>query len=134
MSTIDIRAALEAALDTITPLLATARENQSFAPPSQSTAYQQVNILFAEPENLEFGRHHREQGYMQVKLMYPLQLGTNAAAARAELIRTVFYRGASFVKNAAVVIIEKTPEISGGSVEDGKWAVLVKIRFFANVN
>lgn len=112
---------------------ATSFENRAFKPPALSTPYQQVNILFAAPDNTEYGSRHRELGYMQVKLMYPQAVGTSVVAARAELIRTTFYRGASFTNSGVTVVIEKTPEVSPGSVDGDRWAVPVKVRFFANL-
>ena len=70
---------------------------------------------------------------MQIKLMYPLQVGSVTAITRAELIRSTFYRGASFTASGVTVIIERTPEIGAGSVEGDRWAIPVKIRFFANI-
>lgn len=133
MSVVAIRAALETALNGMNPTIATAWENVAFTP-TPGTPYQQVNVLFAEPENNEYGSRHREIGYMQVKLMYPLQNGTATAAARAELIRTTFYRGATFTSGGVTVVIEKTPEVSPGSVEGDRYTIPVKVRFFANVN
>lgn len=131
MNTVSIRAALENALAAITPALATAWENQSFTPPAASTPYQIANVLFAEPDNDTFGSEHREIGYMQVRLMYPMQAGSGAAMTRAELIRTTFYRGATFTFGGVSVIIQRTPEILPGIVEDGRYQVLVRVRFFA---
>ena len=130
MSAVKIKAALETALNGMTAL-STAWENAPFIPVA-GTAYQQVNILLAEPENVEYGRTHRELGYMQIKLMYPLQVGSVTAITRAELIRSTFYRGASFTSSGVTVIIERTPEIGAGSVEGDRWAINVKIRFYAN--
>ena len=130
MSVVAIRAALETALNGMTAL-ATAYENAPYMPVA-GTPYQQVHILFADPDNLEYGSRHRELGYMQVKLMYPLQVGTATVAARAELIRTTFYRGASFTSSGVTVIVEKTPEVGSGQVEGDRWAVPVRVRFFAN--
>lgn len=132
MSAVKIRAALEVALNAMSPALSTAWENAAFVP-VPGTPYQQVNVLFASPDNIEFGRTHRESGFMQVKLMYPLQVGTSAAAARAELIRSTFYRGASFTSSGVTVVVERTPEISPGSVDGDRYAIPVKVRFFANI-
>jgi len=132
MSTVNIRAALETALNNITPSIAQAWENAAFTPVA-GTPYQQVNILFAEPDNVEYGRTYRELGYLQIKLMYPLKNGSLTAITRAELIRSTFYRGASFTSSGVTVVIDKTPEISAGSVEGDRWAIPVKIRFFANI-
>ena len=131
MSAVKIKSALEVALNAMTAL-STNWENTAFIPVA-GTAYQQVNILLAEPENIEYGRTHRELGYMQIKLMYPLQVGSVTAITRAELIRSTFYRGASFTASGVTVIIERTPEIGAGSVEGDRWAIPVKIRFFANI-
>lgn len=133
MSAVKVKAALETALNAMSPALATAWEGVQFQPVS-GTPYQQVNVLFAPPENVEYGRRYREVGYMQAKLMYPLGAGLSAAMARAELIRATFYRGASFTSGGVTVIIEKTPEISPGSADGDRWAIPVKIRFFANVD
>ncbi len=131
MSAVKIKSALETALNGMTAL-STSWENAAFTPVA-GTAYQQVNILFAEPDNVEYGRTHRELGYMQIKLMYPLQVGSVTAITRAELIRSTFYRGASFTSSGVTVIIERTPEIGAGSVEGDRWSIPVKIRFFANI-
>ncbi|MDD5385349.1 MAG: phage tail terminator-like protein [Gallionella sp.] len=134
MSVVNIRAALETALNAMTPALATAWENSAFSPPGQTTPFQQVAILFAQPENLEFGSSYRQAGYMQITLQYPLQTGPSAAATRAELIKSVFPRGASFVKSGTTVVIEKTPEVSPGYVDGDRYSVPVKVRFFSNIN
>lgn len=132
MSVVSIRASLETALNSMSPALSTAWENASFTPVN-GTAYQQVHLLLAEPENVEYGSRHREIGYMQVKLMYPLKDGTATAAARAELLRTTFARGNTFTSGAVTVMIMRTPEIQTGKVEDDRYAVNVIIRFFANI-
>lgn len=128
-----IRNALYTALDAITPALETAWENVDFVP--SSNPYQRVNVLFADPNNLGYGSGpYREIGYMQVKLMYPQSEGALKAGARAELIRDTFYRGSSFTSDGVTTVIEKTPSISGGHIEDDRWAVIVKIPFFANIS
>lgn len=133
MSTVHIRAALEVALNAMSPPIATAYENSPFKPVA-GTPYQQVNILLAPPDNETFGTRHIERGFMQVKLMYPLQVGTAVVAARAEAIRTAFKRGNSFTSGGLTVRVEKTPEVSPGSVDGDRWSVPVKVRFFCNVN
>ena len=132
MSSVLIRAALETALAAMTPSLATAYENAPFTVPSG--AYQRCAVLFAEPAVTEMsGTHHREQGYMQVTLCYPLGAGAGAAQARAELIRSTFYRGRTFTSGSVSVIIERHPEIIPGRADDDRFIVPVKIRFFANI-
>lgn len=132
MSIISVRIALETALSGMSPALSTAFENTKFTPVA-GTPYQLVHLLLASPDNSEFGSRHREQGYMQVKLMYPLQAGTAEVAARAELIRSTFKRGNTFSNGGVTVVIDKTPEIVPGTVEGDRYAVAVKVRFFANI-
>ena len=129
MSTVSIRAALESALNAISPALATAFENANFKPPAESVPYQIVHVLFARPDNQEIGRAHQELGYLQVKLMYPIRTGSLAAMSRAELLRTTFYRGSTVTSGGVVVNIIETPEITPSGVEDNRYGVIVKIRF-----
>lgn len=132
MSVVSIRAALETALNGMSPSLSTAWENVAFSPVA-GTPYQIVNVLFAEPENVEYGSRHREVGYMQVKLMYPLQAGTATAAARAQLLRTTFTRGNTFSSGGVTVMTHRTPEIQPGTTEGDRYAINVIIRFYANI-
>jgi hypothetical protein len=129
MSTVSIRAALEARLNGITPALATAFENAPFKPPAQTVPYQICHVLFARPDNAEIGRSHQELGYMQVRLMYPMNTGSSAAMTRAELIRTNFERASTVSSGGVTVNITETPEIETTGIEDNRYTVLVKIRF-----
>lgn len=128
---VNVRAALEIALNAMTPAIATAFENSAFTPPSSSTPYQKAFVLFADPDNSEFSQSHTEQGIFQITLQYPLQSGTKDAATRAELIRTTFARGASFTNGGIVTKIQRTPTIGQGSVDGDRWSVPVKCRFSA---
>jgi hypothetical protein len=132
MSALLVRAALEVALAAMTPSLATAWENTPYTPVA-GTPYQQVTLLLAEPDNSQIGPSYTEQGYLQVSLAYPLNDGPAAAATRAELIRSTFYRGASFAASGVTVNIERTPEISPGRVDQDRYVIPVKIRFYAHI-
>ena len=135
MSAENIRKALETALNSITPSILTAWENTAFPNPNSTIEFQQVNLLFGTPQNPTFGgTFYRENGFLQVRLMYPLQVGTAAAQARAELIRSTFYHGASFAQGGVTTVINGTPSIGAGSADGDRWAVPVKIPFFANTN
>lgn len=133
MSTVSIRAALETALSGMSPAIATAWENVPFTTPAESVPYQVAHLIFAEPDNSVYGAEHRELGYMQVRLLYPLNAGSSAALTRAELIRDLFQRGTSFQSGTVHVIIMRTPEILPATVEDGRYAVVVRVRFYANI-
>lgn len=131
MSLVLVRSALEVALAAMSPALSTAYENAPFSP-AIGTPYQRVFLLAAEPANPEMGRKVTEQGILQVSLAYPLEAGPAAATARAELIRATFYRGATFTASGVSVTIERTPEIAPGRVEEDRWVVPVRIRFFSH--
>lgn len=132
MSVISIRSALETAINAMSPSIQTNWENVDFVP-TVGTAYQKVNLLFAEPENVEFGANYRQIGILQITLFYPLKTGTNTAATRAELIRTTFKRGNSYTSGSVTVTIQRTPEIGTGSVDGDRWMIPVRVRFFANL-
>lgn len=133
MSAVKISIALETAINAMTPALATVWENTAYKP-AVGTAYQRVDILFAQPVNNEFGSRHREQGYMQVSLFYPLLTGKSAILTRAGLIRSTFYRGASFTKDGIVTVISDTPEITAGETDGDFHTRIVKVRFYAHIN
>lgn len=133
MSLVSFRAALETALAAMLPALATAWENVSFTPPSPAVAYQAAYLLPAPPDNLEYGKAHFEQAIFQVSLFYPLQDGSGAAAARAEMLRTLFHRGASFTSSGVTVTVDKTPEVSQGTVDGDRWFLPVKVRVSAYI-
>lgn len=130
---VNIRAALETALNGMSPALATAWENVSFSPPAAGTPYQRVNMLFAQPDNREYGSRHQERGYMQVKLLYPIQIGTSTINARAELLRSTFARGNTFSSSGVTVMVSGTPEVTPGTVEDDRFAIAVKIPFISDI-
>lgn len=133
MSALICRTLLEAALAAMSPALATASENVAFTP-TVGTPYQRVNVLLAQPDPIEMSGHfHREQGFMQVTLCYPLNEGSAAALARAELIRTVFYRGKTFSGSGVTLMIDRHPEIAPAMTEDDRFIVPVRVRFYANI-
>lgn len=128
----NIRAALETTLNGISPSLSTAWENSDFTPVTD-TAYQRCHILFASPDNAQYGDTYQEIGYMQVDLMYPLSVGTATVNARTELLRTTFKRGYSFTSGGVTTVIQRTPEVMPGRAEEDRWVVSVVIRFYANI-
>jgi hypothetical protein len=138
MSALLIRKALEVALAAMTPSMAIAYENQNFTP-VVGAPYQQIALLLAEPDNSLVGRAgmYRQDGFLQVDLKYPLDGapgsigGTEPATTRAELIRSTFYRGASFTASGVTVNIERTPEIMPARVEEDRFVIPVRVRFYA---
>lgn len=133
MSSLVIRSLLETALAAMSPSLATQYENVPYSP-VVGTPYQRVNLLLTEPAAIEMtGHFHREQGFLQVTLAYPLDTGAGAAQTRAELIRSTFYRGKTFTSGAVTVMIERHPEIAPARIEDDRYEIPVRIRFYANI-
>ena len=132
MSLTAIRAALETRLNAMAPAVAIAWENRPFQVPAPTVPYQQVNILFATPENPETGAGYRELGIFQVSLLYPLGDGANAAGVRATAIRTQFPKNLALTSGGVVVTISKTPSIGGGAVDGDRWRLPIKISFFSN--
>ena len=131
MSQVACRAALETALDGMTPALSTAWENVAFTPPVLTTPYQRAFVLFATPENAVIGNEWIERGIFQVTLCYPLQAGDAAARARVALLRTTFYRGLTLTSGSTRVIVERTPDAGGGTADGDRWIVVVRIRWFS---
>ena len=133
MSASAIRGALQTALAGLSPSLSTAWENVAFTPVN-GVPYQKTFLLFAKPDNSEYGPNYQEQGIFQITLMYPVSTGTSAAETRAELLRQLFKRGASFTSDGINVIVDKTPEIVGGTRDGDRWAVPVKVQWHAQVS
>jgi len=127
-----VRSALEAALDAMTPALATAWEGVGYAP-VQGTPYQAVFLMTAEPENIEVGPAYTERGYLQINLNYPLGTGPAAAEARGELIRSTFPRGATFTASGVTVHIPNTPSIGPGRADADTYFLPVRVPFRATV-
>ena len=132
MSIVAIRAALEVALNAMSPALSTAWENVAFAP-VPGTPYQEVSAEGAEPENPEWGSRHNEVGELLIELKYPLGVGTATIAARAELIRTTFYRGASFTSGGVTVLVVGTAHVRVGRAEGDRFVIPVAIPFSAQI-
>lgn len=128
----DIRKALETRLAAIAAPLATQWENKTFVPVA-GTPYQNVNLLLAEPLNLEMGGMYQQSGYMQVTLRYSIGDGPALAEVRAQAIRDWFYKGLQVAANGITVTINKTPSIVNPFNDGDRYCIPVKVRFFANV-
>lgn len=133
MSALIIRSLLETALAAMAPALATAAEGVPFRP-TIGTPYQRVHLLLAEPDSIEMsGGHYREQGLFQITLCYPLDAGAIPSTQRAELIRKTFFRGKTLTGSGISLIVEEHPEIMPGVVEEDRYVLPVRVRFFANI-
>lgn len=142
MSSVSIKAALEVALNSMTPAMQTAWANtpspgQSTFVPVIGVPYQAVSFKFATPDNREMGRRYQERGLMYVRLMYPLLpvagAGTATQMARAELIRNTFYASQTFASGGITVLINATPIINDLGVDGDRYAILIQVPFLANI-
>lgn len=131
MSASEARTALLTALAAISPSLTTVETNEAFEP-TVDQAYQRADVLFAEPNNAEYGANFQDRGFLQVTLCYPLAQGLDDLMTRAELLRTTFARGSSFTSGSTTVRIVRTPQILPGRAEDTVFAVPVRIPFHAS--
>lgn len=131
MSLVAIRAALETALDGMSPALATAWEDDEAYTPTIGTAWQAVYLLGADARPLELsGKWHEEPGVFQINLFYPLGAGPAAVETRAELIRTTFKHGSEFTASGVTVTVSNVPTIS--KIDDPAWAArAVKVPFYS---
>ncbi len=92
------------------------------------------NILFAEPDDVGFkDSPFIQRGYLQLTLHYPTNTGPGAAERMADNFRRWFARSFSFSIVGATVVVERTPEITNGGVEDSRFVVRVFVRFRATV-
>lgn len=133
MSNAKIRQACETHLHALQPPLPTAWQNTNFNPPSGP--FQAPFILFAQPEDRGYADSPFEQrGIFIVTLLYPTNQGPQPAQDRAELVRKHFERGTVLDAGGFNVIFDRTPEITGGDVEEGRFVVRVRCRFFAHID
>lgn len=132
MSVLKIRAALETALAAMTPALATAWENTAYTP-TTGAPYQRVSMTFAEPVNTEYGRSFQQGGLFVVALCWPQGAGMADIAARVELLRSTFYRGASFTSDGLTATVARTPLILAAILEGDRYVVPVQVPFLATI-
>ena len=132
MSVLKIRAALETALAAMTPALATAWENTTYAPVA-GAPYQRVAMTFDVPVNAEYGAGFQQSGMFVVTLCYPQGAGPGDAATRVELLRAVFRRGAGFTSDGRVTTVARTPLILAATLEGDRYVVPVQVPFLATI-
>lgn len=133
MTIINIRNAMETALDALTPAIQSVHENEAYVP-VVDVPYQEVYLLVAKPANPTLGDgYFQERGVFQINLQYPRDVGSLAAATRAEAIRALFPRGATFTNGGITVQIDEATEIGTGRQEGDRWMVPVKVRWHADI-
>jgi hypothetical protein len=102
--------------------------------PVAGVPYQEVHMVPFKPDEPTQGAgYYREHGLFQVTLVYPLGVGTGALLARAELIRSSFRRGSSFVSGGVTVQILETPEFGHLDGTEDSIRMPVKVYYSANI-
>lgn len=135
MSIAQIRQLLEPAVIAITDatIIDTAFENAQFVP-TDNKPYQQIWLLMGAPDNPTMpGGFHRDKGVLQISLNYPAGVGGKDAQARVDVILAAFPRGRAFGATKISLIVSPSPYVSPGRIDGNRWAVPVKIPFFASV-
>lgn len=131
MSYVNVRAALEIALDGVLPALQTAWDNTPLTPVA-GVPYQRASLVMAQPNNQEYGRNYQEIGTLMIGLHYPEGVGSSELNARYEQLRTVFARGSSFVNSGTIVTVSNTPSISPPFSDADMYVQTVKVPFYSN--
>lgn len=112
-------------------------ENVNFIP-TNGVAYDEISWLFAKPDNPTIDptnglKFHRENGYVQITLCFPVGFGRADIDAQTDAIRAAFPRGTSIAFDTGTLIVLGTPQVLPGQADGDRWRVIVKILFFANI-
>jgi hypothetical protein len=100
----------------------------------KGTAWQAVHLLPAPTQNPTYGdQHHREVGEFQVSLNYPPNAGSQAANARAQLIRETFPRGLVLTQGTLRLLIDRTPYLLRAQQSTNWFFLGVAIPYMAEV-
>lgn len=127
MSITQIEAALEKRLLALSPSVATAYENKTYAPIT-GTPYQRINHLTNTPRDVTLERDlTEERGIMQVSLFYPLNQGRVPAKTQALAIRDAFKPPLILTEGGIQIEIQRTPSIAGGMPDGDRYMVPVSI-------
>jgi len=132
MSLVAVRQALETAVDSITPSIETVWENTPFIP-TEGVEYQMVFLKRTIENPTRGSDHYRDEGFVQVDLMYPLERGTIFSELRTELILDKFKRGSVFAKDGINVHIDKTLELTASFPEDDRFRTVIRIEYHADI-
>lgn len=112
---------------------ALAWENTNYEPET-GVPYLSTFLLFAEPDDVGYkDSPFIQRGYMQLGLHFPTNKGPGEARAMAKALRRYFFRSLSLIAGGITTVIEKTPTISGGAVEEGRYVVRIIVRFYAEI-
>lgn len=124
-----VRGLLQARLATLGWASQTAWENVPFTP-TTGTAYQEVATAFSEPDAFTLADSSQSQGVFQVRLLYPLNVGTGEADARAKAIADIFPRNLTLpIGGPPQIKITREPHVTGGGKQGDRDVTVIRIRF-----
>lgn len=122
----EIKALLEQKLLAMPGVLPTAFENVSFTPPAGP--YQACYHLINSPVDLGIeGTLTEERGILQVTLRYPEGKGRQLTDAMADQLKQHFKPAQIILGPGFRIELNKTPSVSTGSPDEGRWAIPVSI-------
>lgn len=133
-----IRAALEARLETLAPAIEIAWENMKYSP-RNAIPYMQVNLMHARTANPTMcgtgsADMERHTGFLQILLHYPVNKGPGLADAKADAVVALYARGLSLTSSGVTVDILDTPTVAPSLIKDGTWYVVpVTVYFRADI-
>lgn len=133
MSLLKISAAFEKKLKALDASFPTALENLPYTPVT-GTAYQRIRILPATPENPTIGdNYHREVGFCEIVLFYPINTGRGAAQVKAEAIKNHFPRNLSLTEASQVIKLDRTPTVNMPIQDGDRYAIPITISYFSEI-
>jgi hypothetical protein len=133
MSLLKISAAFEKKLKALDPTFPTALENINFTPVT-GTPYQRIRVLPATPINPTMGdNYHRENGFCEIIIFYPVNTQRGAAQAKAEAIKNHFPRGLALTEAGQIIKIDRTPSISAAIQDGDRYALPITISYYSEI-
>jgi len=135
MSLNAIRNILNSHMNSLSPTPTVAWENVPFTPDVDSTHYR-VNTLFAttRPAASHKSAMDFESGIYQVDIYSPQNQGSASGGAKADALRTHFYRGLRLTNSDGIVVhIASTPSIVLSAREGAFWRIQVDVPWFSYV-
>jgi hypothetical protein len=129
-----IKGALENAIISVTPNIATEYENVPFTPVA-GTPYQSLYFM----PSINIAEYINEKSYMargifQITLSYPSNKGTADVMARANLYMDKFHNGATFTNQGQKVQITGVPDVVRLGNDGDRYRVAVSVEWRCLVN
>ena len=122
----EIKALLEQKLLAMPGVLPTAFENVPFTP--TTAPYQSCYHLLNSPVDMGLeGTLTEERGILQITVRYPAGKGRQAADAMVDQLKAYFKAPQILQGSDFRVELNKTPGVSSGTSDEGRWCIPVSI-------